>query len=230
MSIWGKLMTAVRGGATEIGEAIVDNQALRILDQEIRDSGEELNRSKTALANIMAKSKLANDKCNQLKTKISEYETYAGQALEKGNETLAIEIAEKIADYESQLTTEEEVKAGFTQSVENLRKAVTNAESNLRRLKQQVDTVKATDSVQKAQAAVAARYSGANSKMQTATDSLDRIKKKQAERAAQMEAAQELSEEHGETNLESKMQAAGIKPGASSANDILARLKAKKQS
>ena len=76
MSIWGKLMTAVRGGATEIGEAIVDNQALRILDQEIRDAGEELNRSKTALANIMAKEKLSNDKCSQLKAKISEYETF----------------------------------------------------------------------------------------------------------------------------------------------------------
>ncbi|PFN81064.1 phage shock protein A, partial [Bacillus sp. AFS076308] len=28
-SIWSKLFTALRGGATEVGEAIVDQQALR---------------------------------------------------------------------------------------------------------------------------------------------------------------------------------------------------------
>lgn len=230
MGIFSKLFTAIRGAATEVGESVVDTQALRILDQEIRDSGEELNRSKTALANIMAKQKLVTDKCNQLTAKISEYEQYAGQALEKGDEALAVSIAEKIAELEGRLATEEEVKAGYTKSVDSLRAAVKNAESNLKRLKQQVDTVKATDSVQKAQAAVAARYSGANSKMTTATDSLERIKQKQAERAAQMEAAHELSTEQGDTDLESKMKAAGIKANETSANDVLARLKAKKQS
>ncbi|WP_163831805.1 PspA/IM30 family protein [Spartinivicinus ruber] len=230
MGILSKLMTAIRGAATEAGEAVVDSQALRILDQEIRDASEELNRSKTALANIMAKQKLATDKCNQLTAKIKEYEQYAGQALDKGDEALAVSIAEKIAELEAQLTSEEEVKTGYTKSVESLRNAVKHAESNLKRLKQQVDTVKATDSVQKAQAAVAARYSGANSKMTTAADSLERIKQKQAERAAQMEAAHELSTEQGDSDLESKMKAAGIKPNASSANDVLARLKAKKQS
>ena len=34
-SIWSKLFTALRGGANEVGESIVDQQALRILDQEI---------------------------------------------------------------------------------------------------------------------------------------------------------------------------------------------------
>ncbi|MCX4027663.1 PspA/IM30 family protein [Endozoicomonas sp. SM1973] len=228
MGILNKLMTAIRGAATETGEAIVDSQALRILDQEIRDASEELNRSKTALANIMAKQKLVADKCAQLTAKINEYEQYAGQALDKGDETLAVSIADKIAELEAQLASEEEVKAGYTKSVESLRSAVKHAESNLKRLRQQVDTVKATDSVQKAQAAVAARYSGANSKMTTAADSLERIKQKQAERAAQMEAAHELSTECVENDLESKMKAAGIKANASSANDVLARLKAKK--
>ena len=37
-SIWKKLVTAIRGGASEVGEAIVDSQAIRILDQELRDA------------------------------------------------------------------------------------------------------------------------------------------------------------------------------------------------
>ena len=49
MNIWAKMITALRGGVNEAGEAIVDSQALRILDQEVRDSAEELKRSKDIL-------------------------------------------------------------------------------------------------------------------------------------------------------------------------------------
>ena len=38
MSIWKKIITAVRGGASEVGEAIVDANAIRILEQEMRDA------------------------------------------------------------------------------------------------------------------------------------------------------------------------------------------------
>ena len=47
-----------------------------------------------------------------------------------------------------------------------------------KRLKHQVDTVRATENVQRAQAAVAQRHSGSNSKLRTAMDSLERIKEK----------------------------------------------------
>ena len=45
-SIWSKLFTALRGGANEVGEAIVDQQALRILDQEIRDADSALSNAR----------------------------------------------------------------------------------------------------------------------------------------------------------------------------------------
>lgn len=227
MGIWGKLLTAVRGGATEAGEAIVDNQALRILDQEIRDADSELHKSKTALANIMAKHRLASDKLSGLKSKVTEYEGYAMQALEKGDEALAVEIAEKIGSYQANMNEEETIANNYGETVAGLRNAIRQAEGNLRRLRQQVDTVKATESVQKAQAAVAQRYSGANSKMSTAMDSLERIKAKQLERGAQMDAAEQLAFESSDSSLESKMQAIGITPGASSAQDILLKLKSK---
>ncbi|RMS55096.1 hypothetical protein ALP66_05573, partial [Pseudomonas amygdali pv. photiniae] len=41
-SIWKKLVTAVRGGASEVGESIADANAIRILDQEIRDADNAL--------------------------------------------------------------------------------------------------------------------------------------------------------------------------------------------
>lgn len=228
MSIWAKVVTAVRGGVSEAGEAIVDHQALRILDQEIRDADDNLSKSKVALTGIIAKRKLADKKVASLKSSLEEYEGYAIQALDKGDETLATEIAEKIAGLETELMGEEGMGKSFATSEGQLRKAVAQTEGNLKRLKQQVDTVKAMEQVQKAQAAVAARHSGAGSSMLSAVDSLERLKTKQAERAAQFEAASELAGSTEEVSLDAKLKAAGIVGGGASGNDVLARLKAKR--
>jgi len=228
LSIWAKVATAVRGGVSEAGEAIADNQALRILDQEIRDADNGLSKSKEALTGIIAKRKLADKKVEGLKSSLTEYEGYAMQALDKGDEELANEIAGKIAGLETELMAEEGVAKSFAGSESQLRKAVTHTAANLKRLKQQVDTVKATETVQKAQAAVAARHSGTGSSMRSALDSLERLKNKQAERAAKFEAASELAESTEEVSLDDKLKAAGIVGGGASGGDVLARLKAKR--
>lgn len=231
MNVWSKLLTALRGGANEMGEAMVDSQALRILDQEIRDADLELRKSKEALAEIMAKQKLAADGAEKSAAKVTEYEQYALKALEAGNEALAQEVAVKIANLEVELAGEREQADGYAASVAQLRKAVTQAEANIKRLKQQVDTVKATESVQKAQMAVAQRYGGSQAKLHTAVESLERIKQQQAERAAKMEAAAELAEAASvDDSLEAKLRAAGIKAENASAESVLARLKDKAKS
>jgi len=228
MSIWAKVATAVRGGVSEAGEAIVDNQVLRILDQEIRDADNDMGKSKDALTGIIAKRKLADKKVESLKSSLTEYEGYAMQALDKGDEALATEIAEKISGFETELMAEEGLAKSFADSEAQLRKAVGQTEANLKRLKQQVDTVKATEKVQKAQAAVAARHSGAGSSMRSAIDSLERLKAKQTERAARFEAASELAGSMEEVSLQDKLKAAGIVGGGASGGDVLARLKAKR--
>ena len=174
-------MTALKGGVNEAGEAVVDSQALRILDQEVREASHALQDSKNSLAEIMARQKVAEEKCSGLKKQIQEHEGYAIKALEKNDESLAHDVAQKIADIENQLTQESEAADGFKASAEKMRTAIKQTERNLKHLKQQVDTVKATENVQRAQAAVAERHSGSHSKMRTAMDSLDRIKEKQLE-------------------------------------------------
>lgn len=227
MNIWSKMITALRGGVNEAGEVIVDSQALRILDQEIRDAGNELTQSKDGLASIIARQKVGEEKCSSLQKQIDEHEGYAVAALNKGEEALAVEVAEKIADLENQLNQEKAATSGFEESASKLRAAIKSAEHNLKRMKHQVDTVKATENVQRAQASVAQRHSGSQSKIRTAMDSLERIKEKQSLNAAQMAAAEELAEDSSELSLRSKLEDAGIAPKGSSANDILERLKKK---
>jgi len=227
MNIWGKMLTALRGGVNEAGEAVVDSQALRILDQEVRDASEELKRSKHSLAEMLAQQKVAAECCKKTRTEIKEYEGYAVKALEQKDEALALEVAEKIADLENKLSDLTASEKSYKDNVNKLRTVIEQTERNINLMKQQVSTVKATESVQRAQMAVAERYSGSESKLMTAMDSLERIKEKQELRDAQMKAAEELSSLPGDESLKDKLKAAGITQDEKNAEDVLEKLRAK---
>ena len=106
-----------------------------------------------------------------------------------------------------------------------LKQKITAGEAAIRTLKQRADTVKAKQHVIKASAAVAAASSGTDTHARSALDSLERIEKRQEEALAQMEAANSLAAESTGEALEERLRKAGIIPGASAANDVLARFR-----
>lgn len=224
MDVLSKIVTAIKGGITEAGEAIVDNQALRIVDQEIRDAIEALNQTKDALAATIARQKLSAEKAGNIRKLISENEGYAIKALGKSDENLAKDVATKIAELEKELAAEEHVGAGHASRAEQLRYVIAKAEKDVLYMQTQVDTVKATENVQRAEAAVSERHNGTNSKLRTAMESLERIKEKQAMTGAQMSVERDLMNESGEHSLEQRLIDAGIKD-SNKADDVLERLK-----
>ncbi|ABC33232.1 Phage shock protein A (IM30), suppresses sigma54-dependent transcription [Hahella chejuensis KCTC 2396] len=223
MSVWKKLVTAIKGGANEAAEAVVDSQALRILDQEIREAKEELRKSDHALTQIMAKRKLADQKVASLKASVAEYEGHARKAADS-DRNLALECAQKVVELRDQMDAEQKYVDQFNQSEQTLRRNIAQAKSNLRRMEQQIDMVKATESVQKAQVAVSSRHMGANSKMKTAAESLQRIQSRQNQRSAELDAAEELASEESGDSLDAKLKAAGINGSNANADDELARI------
>lgn len=227
MSVWKKLVTAIKGGANEAAEAVADNQALRILDQEIREAKEELRKSDNSLTQIMAKRKLAEQKTQSLTASITEYEGHARKAAGT-DQQLALDCAQKVVELQGQLEAEQKFVDQFNQTEQNLRHSISQAKSNLRRMEQQVDMVKATESVQKAQVAVSSRHMGANSKMKTAAESLQRIQEKQTQRAAELQSAEELASEESGSDLDARLKAAGVAGSQTSADDALARILAGK--
>jgi phage shock protein A len=224
MSVWKKLITAIKGGANEAAESVADSQALRILDQEIREAKEELRRSDESLTKIMAKRKLAEQKTVSLTTSVSEFESHARAASEKGDSQLALDCAQKVVELRSQLDAEQKFVEQFNHSEKTLRHNISQAKSNLRRMEQQVDMVKATESVQKAQTAVSSRHMGANSKMKTAAESLTRIQDRQKEKQAELEAASELAAAETGDDLQARLKGAGITGSNATADDELARI------
>ncbi|GGO67070.1 PspA/IM30 family protein [Bowmanella pacifica] len=223
MSVWKKLITAVKGGVTEAAESVADSQAIRILEQEIREAKEELRKSDHARTQILAKCKLSQQKVDSLQQSIDTYEQHARQAADSDRQ-LALDCAQKVVELRGDMDTEQSYLDQFKASEQKLAANINQAKANLRRLEQQVDMVKATESVQKAQVAVSSRHLGANSKMKTATESLDRIQKRQTMRSAELEAAEELASNESTDDLEARLAAAGIKGGKSSADDELSRI------
>ena len=223
MSVWRKLVTAVKGGATEAAQSVVDSQAIRILEQEIREAKDELRKSDHARTQILAKCKLSQQKVNSLQTSIEQYEEHARKAIDSDRQ-LALDCAQKVGDLRAEQEGEQKYLDQFKQSEKQLGTNINTAKSNLRRLEQQVDMVKATESVQKAQVAVSSRHLGANSKMKTATESLTRIQDKQNLRNAELQAAEELATEGTSDGLEKRLAEAGIKGGSASADDELSRI------
>ncbi|MEO6518541.1 MAG: PspA/IM30 family protein [Pseudoxanthomonas sp.] len=225
MSILAKIFTLFRGTANEAGQAVVDKNAIRILDQEMRDSTSELAKSKEALTKVMAQRQLSANRGSALLAKRKEYEGYVQGALAKGDENLAREVAEKLSEVERDLQGEAGNVQGLDTSISSLKNAIRSTETQLTRLKQQINTVKATEAVQRAQSAVAARHSGANSKIGTALDSLERIKQRQEENSARMEAAQQLEHEAGDGDLQARLANAGLVKDATNVDGILERLR-----
>ncbi len=228
MSILAKLVTAMKGAASEAGEAVVDHQALRILDQEMRDAEKDLGEAKGHLTSVMAQRKGVQREIDRLTSAISEHEGYAAAALEKGDEGLAGEVCEKIATYEEELGVQQGAAEQLDKGLDQLKHNIKTTERNIAAMKRQVNMVKATEKVQKASAAASQRFSGTNSSLGSATDSLERIKKRQQERSDRMDAAAQLHEESEGADLDKRLQAAGITKTGQSGSDVLARLKAKK--
>lgn len=228
MSIFKKLLTAVRGGATEVGESIVDSQAIRILEQELRDSKKALNDAKTGLTSIMAEKMGVDRKVKDLTAKISEHETYAMQAMDKGDEDLALDVANKIAEFEHELTIQQGILDGYESKVSSLKKMIRQSERNIQAMDREVSVVKTTAKVQKANDLASAKFSGSNSSMRSATDSLERIKERQQKREDQASAAMDLESETNGDDLQARLKSAGIVDSASSGSSILDRLKKQK--
>lgn len=229
MSIFKKIMTAIRGGASEAGEAIVDANATRIFEQEIRDAENHLTKAKRDLTGVMAEQMSAKRDVDRLTKEITEHEGYAGQALDKGDETLALAVAEKIATLETELSSQQQALASYTSSSERLKELVKKSERQVAEHKRQLSMVKTTESVQKATSAITDNFSSSNSKLLSAKDSLERIKAKQQKFDDKMKAAELLESEDSDTSLQSQLKAAGIGSQDNNASSVLDRIKAKQK-
>ncbi len=230
MGLLKKIITAIRGGAREAGETIVDANAFRILEQEIIDAKKEIEHAKKSLASLMVTFEKSQAKIAEQEEKIKEHEGYAMQALEKSDETLAVQIAERIAEFEEERDYQAAIVKDLEDKIERQKSLIKEAARTVEKLERDSKMVKSTAQVQKTTSALNDSFSNNNSRMSSAAESLERIKQRQAQYDAEIKASKDLSGELAGDELEKKLKAAGIKTAEKkSTNDILARLKAKQE-
>jgi len=224
MSIWNKLFTLGRAGAHEATSAVVDANAIRILDQEIRDADTAQGKARDDMATLVARRRILEKEVASFRDQVTKYEASARAAVAKGDMDLARQVAQRIADLESDIGVKEPQIADMRVAEDQLHTAISATDRRIETLRREVDVVKVNESVQKAQASVAARGAGAGSSLGSAADSLARIKEKQMIRGERIKAAGELEDRRTGADLDEKLRLAGILPGQSSADDVLARL------
>jgi phage shock protein A len=225
MSIFSKLVTLIRGTAHDAGATVVDTNALRILDQEIRDADNALGRARDDLATLVARRRIVEKELQGLKDQSVRYESSARAALAKGDEALAREVAQRIAELEAEIGQKTPRLGEMRAAEERMHQTIAATQQRVENLRREIDVVKVNDSVQRAQAAVASRGAGATAALGSAADSLKRIKERQAIQDEKFKAAAELEDRRTGADLDAKLQAAGILPGHASADDVLARLR-----
>jgi len=224
MSVWGKLFTAMRGGANEAAESVVDSQAMRILDQELRDADNALRQARSDLAGMMATAKRIEKRIEDNRAKEDRDIQNARSAMNAGREDLARGLAERVATVRAELQRDEADHANMQQQQQAMLRTIKETEHRIAAMKREVESVKATDSLQRAQKAIASSHAGVNSRLGSAVGSLERIREKQAQLGARLEAGQEMAAIESGADLDRQLLEAGIGGRTSNADDILAEI------
>lgn len=228
MSIWSKLSALFRGTAHDGAQTIVDANALRILDQEIRDADNAQGKARDELAKMVARRRALETEVAQLTGQVGKYEASARAAMAKGDQALALEVAQRIADLEKEAGQKGGQMTELRAAEEKMRGVIAQTDTKIEALRREIEMVKVNESVQKAQAAVISRSGSASGVVGSAADSLKRIKERQSVREEQFKLHNEAEERKTGADLDAKLAAAGILPGGGGAEDVLARLMAPK--
>jgi phage shock protein A len=226
MSMLAKLSALFRGTAHDAGQAVVDANALKILDQEIRDADTAQGKARDDLAGLVARRRMAENEMKSFGEQIAKYESSARSAMSQGKTDLAREVAGRIAELETEIGTRGPLIEGMKEAEARLRHAIAQTDQKIETLRREIDIVKVNESVQKAQTSVALQSQGAHSRIGSAAESLQRIKQRQAVQEERLRVGQELEDRRSGADLDAKLRDAGILPGHASADDVLARLTA----
>ena len=228
MSVIKKLVTLLRGSARELGQSVVDGNATRIYEQEIIDAKSSITEAKTELTGVMAKQMQTARDIERIKADLLRHEDLAVQALNKAEEGLALEVAERVAGLEAELNTQTQAHAGYAMQVTRLKDLIRAAEERVREHEREIGIAKTTESVYRATQSISESIGATGSQLTSARDSLERIKKRHEDLADRMAAAEQLDQEFGHRALERKLADAGI--GDSDkvrAAQVMERLKAR---
>jgi len=225
MHLITKLFTAVRGGARESLEVVVDANALRIMDQEIHDTETSINRSKHDLTLVVAEKIRLDREIKLLKESLGHVEEKVLEALENADEETAHEQASWIAENEAILRDAEQKHQQLKKYETDLTRQLKKAIRQMQQYRREWRMAKATESSQMASKRIHNRNHNLGSQISNMEDSLQRIQQNQMNFADSMLAREEVDKSFTDVIPELGSR---TKPQTESAESVLARIKQQK--
>ncbi|MGD9918834.1 MAG: PspA/IM30 family protein [Paenirhodobacter sp.] len=223
-----KMMTTlIRARSSDAAEAFADANALSILRQQLRDAADGLEKSKRAVAVVMAYAAREKASAERLAGQIAELETRALEAIRQGRDDLAAEAAAAIAELELERAAAEKAIAHYDREIRNLREQVSLSESRLRTLQRGKQIADAAERTQKLRGTMP---DGVLASLREAEATLERLQGRQSH-AEEVEIAMvELSTTTSTSATVARLAAAGCgAPLRPDAAKILDRLRARAQ-
>jgi phage shock protein A len=227
MAVFSKIMTLVRGSVRELSDAVVDANSVRIYEQEIADARNAINEAKGNLTTVMAKEMQSAREIERLRTEALRLEGLAIEALQKSQQSLAEEVAVRVGEVEAELDAQTKAHATYSIQVQKLRDLIKGAEGRIREHEREAAMAKTTESVYRATQSISNNIGASGSKLLTARESLDRIKRRHEELTDRLAAGEQLDREMGHQALEKKLADAGIGVGSDRATKVMERVRAK---
>ena len=220
------LITLVRGRTVTIAEEVADQNALVILDKQMRDASGALERAKKALAVAIAQDNQEGQRLDATRAHIEDLETRAVAALEAGRDDLATEAAEAIATLEAERDASATARALFAAEITKLKGHVAQQQMRLSQLERGRRIARAAEAVQIARRG---RIEGApifEGTLAEAEATLTRLREHQVEADAAETAYDAFDAATGPIAVAEKLAAEGFGPRLKpNAADVLAGLR-----
>ncbi len=159
MNLFGALL---KGFSAKAEEQVRDRYAVELIEQKIRDAETGLAGAKQTLASLILRKRNEEKTLNNLKGRVKDLEKRAGAALDDGNEALALDAAEAIADIENEAAVRQSTLNELDARVTKTQNAVEKAHRRIVDLKQGLVSARAIDANRKAQRSLDHSLSGAS--------------------------------------------------------------------
>ena len=219
------LLTLTRGRVTDGSEAFLGAHALPLLRQQMRDAAMGVEKSRRAVAVVIAYGEREKTQLARIESQIDDLENRALSALSQGREDLANQAAETISQLEAERDTTRAAITTYQTQVNRLKQTLIESETCLRALQRGQHLAEAND---KANRLNGTMPSAQMNDLHDAQNTLKRLQLRQDHAQETANALEKLSGNASADVMAKRLAEAGCgeadQPNAAA---VLARLKAK---
>jgi phage shock protein A len=214
-----KILTLLRGSANAAGGAVIQRNALVLLDQQIRDAGTAIQSAQRALAFAIAEDRQETQRIGSISSRILGLEDRARAALAGNRDDLALLAAETIAELEMDRDAATQAQALICAEISRLRQVVNEAGRRFAELQRGRRLARVGDAVTRS------RLGGVKTGvLRDAEQNLAALRNRQVIQATAQQVLDDMAPEPGQ--LEERLGQAGFGPALRpNAASVLARLK-----